>query len=808
MEFVAEIGKTGISRTMLEAVTRAYRELFEAGRGTRWPVIVCADMGMGKTTFIEKVNSTGKYRGYDLEVGDIPGIWGKPDADGNMSLVDSWPEMAMQKIMSLRGVDVVAVTSDRKMVETLLERKVPFFLAYKDDVTAIRKAIEKRTAVHFANVVRDFGKYIVASGIPDELKRQMMSCSPEALTDMRCADAIPESIISSDSFQSDDRYRHWHDMFKFSKGGRSVSIMDQNIENLERRIAFFNGIRSGLCTKIPLRGNEYLFSDSVVRTILGRAVGQGSLMEASEGDARRYMKAVLEKTGAAKDLELQYGDNWCEKTFMLLRKFFVRQGGCDVYYLPGIARIVFGSADAVEDPDVTLWEQLKEIVRFISIAHKGEFSRNLEHITTVQEGSQRGMAVKGKPMEFDELDDMFSKKIEETQAEERENFEKAKKTPTGYNIIVLDDFNTAHEYLKYTPATSRWCYLANEKTFEDYRTSGNKLYLALAPGFENLKPGDKGYGRSMIGFDMGPVDEHGLSRMKLANNRYNHDPDLEHENGKSGDDKYSELEVAEILGIPIWKDCPGYTEEELIGQGRVNRAILEKLLPTADAVEEAYSEAEYDHEWKYGLEIQWAGFDELPAFKFISHKTKQIICYAIIGRSTKELTFFDMYRHLSDDRFTIVKNDVGSAIVDKQGNILTDEWYHMIGKVYDVYRLPIQVCRKISDDKYEWNLLGNDGKPILPKWYYNVSDRYGKYFILKDDNLKCTLCTEDGTLITEPMDGIWHTAEAQTHVFELTKDGLHNYMVDGQLLFHNWTRERLDSHDLYVLLRKRQGLPV
>ena len=96
MGFVTEICRTGISRTMLEAVAGAYRQLFEAGSGTRWPVIVCTDMGMGKTTFIEKVNSTWKYRGYDLEVGDIPGIWGEPDADGNMSLVDSWPGMARQ----------------------------------------------------------------------------------------------------------------------------------------------------------------------------------------------------------------------------------------------------------------------------------------------------------------------------------------------------------------------------------------------------------------------------------------------------------------------------------------------------------------------------------------------------------------------------------------------------------------------------------------------------------------------------------------------------------------------------------------
>ena len=794
---------------MLEAVTRAYRELFEAGRGTRWPVIVCADMGMGKTTFIEKVNSTGKYRGYDLEVGDIPEIWGKPDADGNMSLVDGWPEMAMQKIMSLRGVDVVAVTSDRKMVETLLERKVPFFLAYKDDVTAIRKAIEKRTAVHFANVVRDFGKYIGASGIPDELKRQMMSCSPEALTDMRCADAIPESIISSDSFQSDDRYRHWHDMFKFRKGGRSVSIMDQNIENLERRIAFFNGIRSGLCTKIPLRGNEYLSSDSVVRTILGRAIGQGSLMEASEGDARKYMKAVLERNGMADALEYHFGPDWPGRAYSLIRDFFVHRGGCDVYYVPGIARLVFSSSDEIDDPDMSYWEDVNDIVKFISIAHKGEFSRNLEHITTVTEGPQRGMRVKGKPMSFTALSEMFSREIENTESEARENFEHANKSPTGYNIIVLDDFETAHEYLKYTPPTSPWCYLQNKETFDDYKSSGNKLYLALAPGFENLKPGDKGYGRSMIGFDMGPVDERGISKMKICNNRYNHDPDLEHENKKSGDSKYTALELSEILGIPVWRDCPGYTEDELIEHGQVSRATLEHMFTSGETLMRVATYEQEAFQEKYGVKVELCQFADMqPLFEFLNQRSL-IVCYATIRKNTDDPVFFDMYRRVSGDIFAITDVDKGSKLVTEDGQVLTDEWYSQIGKS-DSSGFPVPVARRNANHETEWNLLDEDGTILLDRWYANLSGPYRhKYIIIRDNDSSAKLCDANtGTPIMEPMDNIRHTIVDQTHVFAMEKDKRFNYWADGVFLLDEWTDTPMSYSDLYRLIRKRNGLPL
>lgn len=233
------------------------------------PVIVCADMGMGKTTFVQKINDSGKYKCYDLEVCDLPNIWGEPDEDGNMALVDGWEDIALNKIKSL-DADVVAITSDPKMVHKLIESGIPFFLAYKDDISAIRKDIEKRTSEHFANVVKDFWKYIEKSDIPEELKEQMKECDTEAMTNVKCADALPPSIIETDKFQSDDRYRHWHDMFKLKTGGKAVSIMDRNIENLESRLKEFDKITSNLCTKLRLNAGEYLSSPSILHKILDR----------------------------------------------------------------------------------------------------------------------------------------------------------------------------------------------------------------------------------------------------------------------------------------------------------------------------------------------------------------------------------------------------------------------------------------------------------------------------------------------------------------------------------------------------------
>lgn len=233
------------------------------------PVIVCADMGMGKTTFVQKINDSGKYKCYDLEVCDLPNIWGEPDEDGNMALVDGWEDIALKKIKSL-DADVVTITSDPKMVHKLIESGIPFFLAYKDNISAIRKDIEKRTSEHFANVVKDFWKYIEKSDIPEELKEQMKECDPEAMTNVKCADALPPSIIETDKFQSDDRYRHWHDMFKLKTGGKALSIMDRNIGDLESRLKEFDKITSNLCTKLRLNAAEYLSSPTILHKILDR----------------------------------------------------------------------------------------------------------------------------------------------------------------------------------------------------------------------------------------------------------------------------------------------------------------------------------------------------------------------------------------------------------------------------------------------------------------------------------------------------------------------------------------------------------
>lgn len=287
------------------------------------------------------------------------------------------------------------------------------------------------------------------------------------------------------------------------------------------------------------------------------------LLEASEGDAYKYMKKVLLSLPNADELAADYGENWTREIFNKLRADFVHSG-CDVYFVPGIARILYGELGYdSEDEDTAKVRQLRSIVKFITMAHKGQFTKHLAHI-----GADRTVSA---PFTYEQLHSMFDKSIKQATDAERNNFKSEGKT--NYTVIWLTDFETANQYLEYCTADP-WCYFEDEETFANYANNGNKLYLALAPGFEDLKPGDPGYGRSMIGFDMEPQDENGVSRLGVCNNRYNHSPDLENENNKSGDNKYNEIELSKILSVPVWKAYPGYTTQELEENGIISLPLV------------------------------------------------------------------------------------------------------------------------------------------------------------------------------------------------------------------------------------------
>ena len=274
----------------------------------------------------------------------------------------------------------------------------------------------------------------------------------------------------------------------------------------------------------------------------------------SEGDAYRYTKKVLNALPNAMSLRSIYENiaaergisSWTRAAYQDLRAHFFRDGQCKIRFAPGAARIAFGELSlGTGDEEPEPIGRLHDIIRIISIAHADEYDRYL--------------GKDGCRPTFKEFDEIYGKKIAAHWGAMRRQLRRRKYGSRRYTIIPLDNFETANKYYEYTKPHG-WCHLGSSLMFEHYRMTSNnghsipvKLYLAVLPGFEDMKETDELYGESMLGIDIGPG-----GRLVHVNNRWNHSHDMIDE--RKGDNKYDEVELSDLLGGPFFEVCPPYNK--------------------------------------------------------------------------------------------------------------------------------------------------------------------------------------------------------------------------------------------------------
>lgn len=530
-----------------------------------------------------------------------------------------------------------------------------------------------------------------------------------------------------------------------------------------RTDAFYEAVSAAFETLFGTPCPDSLFEASVRDTL-----SPDSLFEASEGDARKYMKKTIEANGLSGKLTEMYGPNWSEAAFRKMRDLFVHHG-CDVYFVPGLARISYGEL-ALGDygENERGLNQLCELVAFITTAHKNEFSRNLEHITTVQQGPQKGMKVRSNPMSLKDLAELFMREQEDTTEAQRKSFQ-GTDGGNGYKVIELDSFETAHKFLDYTDPDSPWCYLEDEETFDGYRENGNRLYLALAPGFENLKPGDRGYGRSMIGFDMGPVGPDGTSKLCACSNRYNHAENKEavkdSETGemvdpdtgmrpKRGDAAYNEIQLSKILGVPVWKTYLGFDINEVVKSGKFDDTTMARLWSTKEELVNALKDPEALQE-KYNIKISKIStgvyainptvVPESPISRWSTRDDFR--CYVCLNGPKGNPFWGKGLQRLPDDALIIMGGKNGNWMVDESGMpIITDIFTGF--KLSSAGGFPVAVSRgdPTSTGGYDsrllkWNYVDEKGNYLCDDWF-DYADDFNSYgyarvgFVNVDENIK------------------------------------------------------------------------
>ena len=530
-----------------------------------------------------------------------------------------------------------------------------------------------------------------------------------------------------------------------------------------------------------------------------------ALYEASEGDARKYMKKVLISLGLEHELADEYGENWSELIFKKLRKEFIRLG-CDMYFLPGLARILYGELDFdSDDEDTEKTATLRDLVRFITLAHKGQFTRNLELINVVQDGPQKGMKVKSEPLSFKQLVDMFAKAADDMDEAEQDAWEKANagKPDNGYKIIELTDFDTAHKFYPYTvtddPQTA-WCYLETEDTFESYSKDGNRLYLAVKPGFENLKPGDPGYGNSMIGFDMGPVKKTGKSRLCVSTNRYNHGFNLETEEQGHGDNEFDQISLSNTLGLPVWRACPGHSFDSILTNPRVKHLstdMIMELFPTYREMKNKLDDMDgigYEILRKFNLGVNSPKlFHNLDIIDFRQHYDyRDWHFFAIVDKDKPDqpAEWFKSFDEVCPNITVLRMAPHGYKLIDVDGNFLFNGTlfkYVELGSGYPV------LVQRYEDNKY--GLILDDGK-LTNNWYDDAFNFYGNVIVEKTlENGKTISNVLNGK--GESLIGEWATELLKKDLFPIGEVFKVTF-IDGLIGLYTYefnplTKERFDS---------------
>ena len=448
------------------------------------------------------------------------------------------------------------------------------------------------------------------------------------------------------------------------------------------------------------------------------------LVEASEGEAGKYFRKVVKE--ASPDVQRylhevtvetmdetcpeEPKENWLQWLWIWFRQDFGLRNNDTVYFAPGIARIMFANADSLDrfdyEPHQTLSrkaETLSKLVHYIQTAHKDSYTRYLVDKET------------GEPATFETLLSTFGDALRQSRVNRRKELENIEYTPNDYVIVELDDFDTASKFSKYTllrpnDPDSGWCHLGGEETFDFYKSDGSvRLYLAYKPGFEHLKPGDKGYGQSMLGIDIGPGDE-----LIHCNNRYNHacDPELDNVKNKPGDYRFDDEELSRLLGGPFYKFCPYYTAEERKARGIFTPEDFETALANGETIpknvydvqinlkngDKVISVAKRENvirngkllfpEWFEKIDV--IDFGPEPGILFKIWNQDKVTLLTMDGKPFIDQWYDDIYHYDNENKYLVVTNLDRKNIITTDGQLGFNTWFkhlpqHLAGKVFYLY---------------------------------------------------------------------------------------------------------------------------
>ena len=195
--------------------------------------------------------------------------------------------------------------------------------------------------------------------------------------------------------------------------------------------------------------------------------------------ARRYMR---DNSGMSKDESMQLDHQ--------LQTQFKNVGGCECKFMLGLTRMYMNG-----ELEGTIGEHPNEV----SIASL--VNQALGIVTEKPYSEQFDFNLNG--MSAMQFIDIFKDKIQAAGNADKDNLSNQDFGGNkGYDIVLIDSFEKAKRYAKYTT----WCVTESDSAYDNY-TKGGTFYFCLKNGFENVE---------RVAGTNTPLDEYGLSMIAVS----------------------------------------------------------------------------------------------------------------------------------------------------------------------------------------------------------------------------------------------------------------------------------------------------
>jgi hypothetical protein len=414
---------------------------------------------------------------------------------------------------------------------------------------------------------------------------------------------------------------------------------------------------------------------------------------------------------------------------------------------------------------------------------------------------------------YDSLNNMFGHIVDEVMAADNQSansLAKGSKMNPDYEVIRVDDFETAHEIGEHSCSQSKLCYTQDKSIWDNtYIKDANVAYAILRKDYLDI-PEEHG--------ENTPYDEYGLSMIFLfidprgniaySNTRWNH-----RTNGQGPSDvdqSFTKSDISKLLNVNFDEVFKGNTidyNDYFIVRKLNNGLCLVKtvkggLLNFINAEGKVISDTWFDD--FYGFKNGFARVELDKKFNLISAEGRVISDtwfdeaysfregFAMVKLNRKYNYLTTEGQYLSGTWFeNAISFKGGLALVKLNGKwnfintelrYLSDTWFDYANIFYEGFAL-VKLNRK-------YNFLNTEGWPISDMWFDNADDFKGGLAMVNLDE-QWNYINSEGKLLSDTwFDGVYGFSEGFSRVW---LNGKYNFIsIEGQLLSDTWFDEAFD----------------